>query len=1382
MSFRKVVLVLSAVLLCTGVLMADTGKKPPAVTNPTELTTQGAVGSITDAHTRATKHPFEEPVGVRQGGDTCADAVVVGPGLPINVTGTTVGYTNDYDEVCNYTGSTSPDVVYLFTPAADVVVNMTMCAGNTNYDSKLYVYEGTCPGATYYVCNDDACTSASGQPYVSEILGVSLTGGTDYYIVCDGYGSASGTYFLDIIEDVQIPWACCLAGDCIGDFGQVECESMGGTWFEGETCMSIPPFECPDVPHCPDGSLFSKRPYLPDESWTLGVSDPGFPYVRVDNYSGVQGVICDVHWWGGELTSGLGNCTQVENLFLIEFYADSGGTPDIAGGPVCTYTVSPTRVDTGLRYHTTYQVILYEYSATLLPCCTLTDGWISITGAGDAACRFWWVSTPDGDFSHCGGANLNTLVCGDPASAFDFAFCLTGEYVETYGACCDDATSICTDDVEQLSCLPPLRFAANTLCADLNPPCGLVYGACCVGATCTFGLIGDCDAMGGVYQGDDVPCDPNPCVGACCYDDGTCELLPEADCTGLWLGAYSTCDQCPCIVPCPAGGIAEGEPCGSDTNGGCNMTVPAFEPIVCGVPVCGTAWANTSTRDTDWYEITVAESTIFTLTGEGELGTLGLLIGQIEQTVPGLPGCANVTGYFEVYTIGGECQEVSITTACMPPGTYYFFVGPSSWGDLPCDSNNDYVITLTCETCYIPTGACCMPSGECVPDQTEEQCVGVSGMWMGEGAGCDPNPCTPFYCDAGSNTCDEYIDTVVVGTINNAGTGCGPGGYQDWTAQSTVMAPGVGYAITVLNPVPYTSDHVTVWVDWNQDFVFDTATEQYLLVSDGPGAQFTGTINVPVDATIGSTQMRIRIEWTGSAGPCGNASYGEVEDYTVMVGDYVPTYGACCDDSTGICTEGVEQLDCMAPLRFAADTLCVDLTPPCGTVEYCTPCYSDAPSPDDWITNVTFNTINNNTANEGVPCAYGDYTDISTTVENGATYTMSVSFDGTGGYTQYVTAWFDFDRNGVLETSYQIGSAVITPGTPVTVSANITIPVSALDGATRMRVIERYSTWTTDPCESYIWGEAEDYTVIVGEYVPTYGSCCDDATGLCTDNVEQLDCMAPLRFAADTLCADLTPPCGEPLGACCFPDQSCADLSALDCAAAGGNYMGAGTNCATTSCPPGNDDCADALPICNVDALPWNTTLATHDGDGTCMTSKNIWYCYTATCTTDVLISLCGSSFDTKLAVYNSCDCGTGLPARQIVCNDDSGPGCPGLQSSALVSMVAGNDYLIEVGGYSSNSGSGILTISMFGDFNFDCAIDGDDYAMFLAAFGSCSGDPAYLAAADIDEDGCVGLADYQAWVAAYRACNPGSPLPIPSQDGPSGMNRRPSLGTGMMP
>ncbi|MHC4648552.1 MAG: GEVED domain-containing protein, partial [Planctomycetota bacterium] len=122
---------------------------------------------------------------------------------------------------------------------------------------------------------------------------------------------------------------------------------------------------------------------------------------------------------------------------------------------------------------------------------------------------------------------------------------------------------------------------------------------------------------------------------------------------------------------------------------------------------------------------------------------------------------------------------------------------------------------------------------------------------------------------------------------------------------------------------------------------------------------------------------------------------------------------------------------------------------------------------------------------------------------------------------------------------------------------------------------------------------------------------------------------------------------------------------------------------------PANDDCNNAEPVSDVVNLPFDTTCATFDGNGICMYSPNIWYCYTATCTGFVTVSLCGSSYDTKLAVYNGCDCYP-VAVDLIECNDDS---C-GFQSQITFGAVMGNDYLIEVGGYGNNTGQGLLNIS----------------------------------------------------------------------------------------
>ena len=119
-----------------------------------------------------------------------------------------------------------------------------------------------------------------------------------------------------------------------------------------------------------------------------------------------------------------------------------------------------------------------------------------------------------------------------------------------------------------------------------------------------------------------------------------------------------------------------------------------------------------------------------------------------------------------------------------------------------------------------------------------------------------------------------------------------------------------------------------------------------------------------------------------------------------------------------------------------------------------------------------------------------------------------------------------------------------------------------------------------------------------------------------------------------------------------------------------------------------NDDCANALPVGDVLDLPFDTTKATHDGPGLAMRSPNLWYRYTAGCTGPATVSLCGSQFDTMVAAYEGGACNPG-PDRLIGYNDDA---C-GLQSEMTFDVVAGQKYLIEVGGYGRSTGTGVLTI-----------------------------------------------------------------------------------------
>lgn len=141
----------------------------------------------------------------------------------------------------------------------------------------------------------------------------------------------------------------------------------------------------------------------------------------------------------------------------------------------------------------------------------------------------------------------------------------------------------------------------------------------------------------------------------------------------------------------------------------------------------------------------------------------------------------------------------------------------------------------------------------------------------------------PGYCAASADACDEIIAQVTVGTIDNI-SDCLDGDVVDYTALSTDIEQGETVAITVLNgPTIYTADAVSVWVDWNQDESFCQENEEFMLVSDGTGAIFTGSITAPADALLGPTRMRVRMAWNEVPAACGGADWGEVEDYTVNV-------------------------------------------------------------------------------------------------------------------------------------------------------------------------------------------------------------------------------------------------------------------------------------------------------------------------------------------------------------------------------------------------------------------------------------------------------------------------------------------------------------------
>ena len=154
------------------------------------------------------------------------------------------------------------------------------------------------------------------------------------------------------------------------------------------------------------------------------------------------------------------------------------------------------------------------------------------------------------------------------------------------------------------------------------------------------------------------------------------------------------------------------------------------------------------------------------------------------------------------------------------------------------------------------------------------------------------------------------------------------------------------------------------------------------------------------------------------------------------------------------------------------------------TTQNCNACASSGNTAfETGTTLVQFNTIDNATAKPG---GYSDYTSISTTVDKGASYDLTVNVNTDDGattqYTVHTVVWIDWNQDCDFDDAnetYDLGSATGTANGPTDLSPlSIMIPNSALDGNTVMRISSRYNTDPTS-CQASFDGEVEDYTLEV---------------------------------------------------------------------------------------------------------------------------------------------------------------------------------------------------------------------------------------------------------------------------------------------------------------
>ena len=159
--------------------------------------------------------------------------------------------------------------------------------------------------------------------------------------------------------------------------------------------------------------------------------------------------------------------------------------------------------------------------------------------------------------------------------------------------------------------------------------------------------------------------------------------------------------------------------------------------------------------------------------------------------------------------------------------------------------------------------------------------------------------------------------------------------------------------------------------------------------------------------------------------------------------------------------------------NVSATSSAVSVTTTSTTVTYCTSKGNSVV--DEYIDYVALNGMTNTT---GANAGYANFsaTKIAPLPYGSNTITFSAGFTGSA-YTEYWAVWIDYNKNGTFESTEKVVSGSSSSSGNLT--GTFTVPTTALAGQTRMRVQMKYNAAPT-ACETFSYGEVEDYTVNVG--------------------------------------------------------------------------------------------------------------------------------------------------------------------------------------------------------------------------------------------------------------------------------------------------------------
>ncbi|PSR53062.1 hypothetical protein AHMF7605_05740 [Adhaeribacter arboris] len=285
---------------------------------------------------------------------------------------------------------------------------------------------------------------------------------------------------------------------------------------------------------------------------------------------------------------------------------------------------------------------------------------------------------------------------------------------------------------------------------------------------------------------------------------------------------------------------------------------------------------------------------------------------------------------------------------------------------------------------------------------------------------------------------NDYINNFSLNTLVNNSSGCNGLAnnyinHEPTGSKTTQVHRGQTYTISLQSgPRP---QGFGVWIDYNENKVFDDPEEfVYSSAVAGTGV-FTGTITIPQNISTGIKRLRVR-----------------------SVYDYVPT--------------ALE-----ANKIFAASGETEDYT---IEIDYCVPVYAHSCSSGDYIDDFSFNTlVHENHGCYDYPRNYSNLTPFfyTTSVNLGQSYPISLQ---SGPKAQNFGVWIDYNNDQDFDDAGEFVYRSPASGTGV-FKGTITIPVNISPGQKRLRVRSRNGAVMTkeQSCYPFEYGETQDYTITI---------------------------------------------------------------------------------------------------------------------------------------------------------------------------------------------------------------------------------------------------------------------------------------------------------------